>query len=81
MAWTHPGGQAILTLRSLIQSNRWRSAWTLLSADFRKIVKVPSQPNQRKVKTIRSGQTRPTTLPGFTQPVGSIEYASLPLAG
>lgn len=27
MAWTHPGGQAILTLRSLIQSNRSRSAW------------------------------------------------------
>jgi hypothetical protein len=45
MAWTRDGGQAILTLRSLIQSNRWRSAWTRLSADFRKIVKVPNQPN------------------------------------
>src|SRR5664279_1542132 len=45
MAWTIPGGQAILTLRSLIQSDRWASAWLLLQADFRKEVKViPKQP-------------------------------------
>jgi hypothetical protein len=81
MAWTHAGGQAILTLRSLIQSNRWRSAWTLLSADFRKIVNVPNQPNQRKVKIINSDPTQPITLSGSTQPVGPFEYASLPLAG
>ena len=81
MAWTNHGGQAILTLRSLIQSNRWRSAWTLLGADFRKIVNVPNQPNQRKVKIINSGQTQPNTLSGSTQPVGPFEYASLPLAG
>lgn len=41
MAWTPPGGQAILTLRSLIQSDRWERAWTLLSADFCKTVVVP----------------------------------------
>lgn len=81
MAWTHDGGQAILTLRSLIQSNRWRSAWTLLSANFRKIVKVPNQPNQHKVKISNAGQTQPTTLPDFTLPVEPFEYASLPLAG
>ena len=81
MAWTHDGGQAILTLRSLIQSNRWRSAWTLLSANFRKFVKVPNQPNQHKVKIINSNQTQPITLAGSTQPVGPFEYASLPLAG
>jgi hypothetical protein len=81
MAWTNDGGQAILTLRSLIQSNRWHSAWTLLSADFRKIVKVPNQPNQHKVKIINSGQTQPITLSGSTQPVRPFEYASLPLVG
>ena len=43
MAWTIPGGQAILTLRSLIQSDRWASAWQLLQADFRKVVKVISK--------------------------------------
>lgn len=34
MAWTQVGGQAILTLRSLIQSERWERAWSLLRADF-----------------------------------------------
>lgn len=34
MAWTVIGGQAILTLRSLIQSGRWQPAWRLLRADF-----------------------------------------------
>lgn len=38
MTWTQTGGQAILTLRSLIQSDRWQSAWELLRADFRKTV-------------------------------------------
>ncbi len=40
MAWTPEGGQAILTLRSLIQSNRWPAAWALLAADFRSPVTV-----------------------------------------
>ena len=68
MTWTNPGGQAILTLRSLIQSNRWRSAWTLLSTSFCKIVKVSTQSNQRKRKTINL--IHPTMLSGCTQPVG-----------
>jgi len=40
MAWTQAGGQPILTLRSLIQSNRWQPAWELLRADFCKTVTV-----------------------------------------
>jgi hypothetical protein len=40
MSWTWAGGQAILTLRSLIQSDRWQPAWELLRADFRKTVRV-----------------------------------------
>jgi hypothetical protein len=40
MAWTITGGQAILTLRSLIQSNRWQPAWNLLRTDFQKTVTV-----------------------------------------
>jgi hypothetical protein len=40
MAWTITGGQAILTLRSLIQSERWQPAWNLLRTDFRKTVSV-----------------------------------------
>jgi len=41
MAWTMAGGQAILTLRSLLQSGRWAQAWPLLAADFRTPVVIP----------------------------------------
>jgi hypothetical protein len=41
MAWTLAGGQAILTLRSLLQSRRWERAWPLLAADFRQPVVIP----------------------------------------
>lgn len=40
MAWSPAGGQAILTLRSLIQSARWSRAWNLLAADFRQPVTI-----------------------------------------
>jgi len=80
MTWTNHGGQAILTLRSLIQSNRWRSAWKLLSTSFRKIVNVPNQSNQHKAKTINSGQTQPITLSSSSQPVRPFEYVSLLMA-
>ena len=78
MAWTNDGGQAILTLRSLIQSNRWSLAWKLLSADFRKIIKAPIQQNQRKVRAL---VTQPFTLPRANKPAVLSDYASLPLAG
>lgn len=35
MAWRPPGLQAILTLRSLIQSDRWANGWHLLAAEYR----------------------------------------------
>jgi hypothetical protein len=38
MMWGQTGGQAILTLRSLIQSDRWEPAWELLRAEFRKTI-------------------------------------------
>jgi len=77
MAWTKEGGQAILTLRSIIQSNRWQSAWTLLSADFRKIVKLPIQPNQRKVEKLPS---LPIMFSRSVKPAETSKYTSLPLA-
>lgn len=40
MAWTHAGGQAVLTLRSLIQSARWPRAWNLLAPEYRQTVTV-----------------------------------------
>lgn len=71
MAWTTAGGQAILTLRSLIQSNRWHSAWTLLCTAFRKTVTTLTQPNQHNAKIINLRQT---------QPAPSFEFASPSLA-
>lgn len=36
MRWREPGGQAILTLRGWVQSDRFEAAWSLLSATYRK---------------------------------------------
>ena len=41
MRWRHAGGQAILTLRSLLQSSRFEPAWVLLSMTYRQSVTVP----------------------------------------
>lgn len=40
MRWRMAGGQAVLTLRSVIQSDRWERAWFLLRNDFRKPVTI-----------------------------------------
>ncbi len=76
MAWTITGGQAILTLRSLIQSNRWQSAWELLRADFCQPVttydtqSTPPAVAQRGQSHIR----QPATI------LDHNDYAALPLA-
>ena len=41
MRWRRPGGQAILTLRALVQSSRFDQAWALLSETYRQEVIVP----------------------------------------
>ena len=72
MAWTLPGGQAILTLRSLIQSDRWQPAWDLLRADFCKAV-----------VTRDTQSTQPEEPAHSRQPVTMFDhagYAALPLA-
>lgn len=46
MQWGHDGGQAILTLRSLVQSDRWEMSWKMLAESFRsKVVIRPSAAN------------------------------------
>jgi len=75
MAWTQTGGQAILTLRSLIQSGRWQQAWPLLRADFCKTVMTCPTPNPLPARA-RS------VLPTAQQPVrilDHVNYAALPL--
>jgi hypothetical protein len=76
MAWTQTGGQAILTLRSVIQSGRWQVAWELLRADFCQIVTLRGAPVALPTLALPE---RPTV-----QPAHSIfdhgGYAALPLA-
>ena len=43
MRWRHAGGQAILTLRALVQSQRFDPAWALLSSTYRQEVTHPRQ--------------------------------------
>ncbi len=35
MRWTRRGGQAILTLRSLLQSARWENAWAIFARSYK----------------------------------------------
>lgn len=46
MRWERAGGQAILTLRSVIQSERWEHGWALVRSAFRTLVSVgtPDRP-------------------------------------
>jgi len=76
MAWTRTGGQAILTLRSLIQSDRWRPAWELLRADFRKTVTVRHA--RRDVPCIAL-RDQPIVLQP-TMVSDHVDYTALPLA-
>jgi hypothetical protein len=40
MRWAIPGGQAILTLRGLLQSDRWAQGWALIAASYVKTVEA-----------------------------------------
>lgn len=40
MSWREEGGQAILALRSLIQSKRWERGWALLASQYRSVIVV-----------------------------------------
>jgi hypothetical protein len=47
MSWGREGGQSILTLRALLQSDRWDVAWRLLARQYRRPVSV--LPAQKRV--------------------------------
>lgn len=76
MAWTPQGGQAILTLRSLIQSDRWQHAWELLRADFCQPVVVRDTRPAEPVRDWPGGRN-------MRQPARRLahgDYAALPCA-
>lgn len=76
MAWTPTGGQAILTFRSLIQSNRWSSAWALLSADFRQTVAVRQTQRPAAVVAVLHQAVSGSAI----EYPAHVNYAALPLA-
>ena len=41
MRWSVRGGQAILTLRAWLQSNRFEAGWAVLSDTYRSEVSAP----------------------------------------
>jgi hypothetical protein len=77
MSWGQTGGQAILTLRSLIQSNRWEQGWALLRADFRKQVNIVKPKHDVSL----TQQKKEASIPVFmaTGIANPSDYHSLPL--
>lgn len=78
MRWGMPGGQAILTLRSLIQSDRWPQAWSLIQAEFCKPVSIVKEQTMNAVhpQSVTSIELRP--IAGYAH--SSSDYYALPLA-
>lgn len=52
MAWSIRGGQGILTLRALLQSERWEDGWILLAGGFKKTVEVVSRKEERTLRAV-----------------------------
>lgn len=78
MRWSSLGGQAVLTLRALVQSGRWQQAWQLIEAAFRipvSIVKEQLAPESHKdtVSNVVSWASVPFHINSAR------EYDSLPL--
>jgi len=48
MRWTIRGGQAILNLRSLRQSDRWNEAWVMLALSYKAKVRVAGKCHKRR---------------------------------
>lgn len=77
MRWGPPVGQAILTLRSVIQSNRWLQAWSLIQAQFRKPVSIVKEQttNEAHRNSVVSIELMP--IPDYAH--SNRDYHSLPL--
>lgn len=77
MRWGMPGGQAVLTLRSLIQSDRWQQAWSLIQTEFRKPVSIVKEQTINEAHQISAASIELMPIPGYAH--SSRDYYSLPL--
>ena len=77
MRWGMPGGQAILSLRSVIQSDRWQQAWSLIQAQFRKPVSIVKEQTMNQLHQNSVASIELTPIPGYLH--SGSDYYSLPL--
>jgi hypothetical protein len=77
MRWGMLGGQAILTLRSLIQSDRWQQAWSLTQAQFCKPVSIVKEQTKNELHQNSIASIELRLIPGYAH--SSRDYYSLPL--
>ena len=77
MRWGMFGGQAILTLRSAIQSDRWQQAWSLIQAQFCKPVLIVKEHSINELHQNSMASIQLTPFPGYAH--SSRDYYSLPL--
>ena len=78
MRWSMTGGQAILTLRSLFQSGRWRQAWNLIQAEFCKSVSIVNVQTTDVLYQDTAPLSEVTHVSHFINSIR--DYDSLPLA-
>ncbi len=77
MRWGMLGGQAILTLRSVIQSDRWQQAWSLIQAQFRKPVLIVKEQTMNEFHQNAVASIELIPVPDYTH--SNRDYYSLPL--
>lgn len=79
MRWSSPGGQAVLTLRALVQSGRWQQAWRLIETEFRLPVSIVKE--QLAHQRLRGTDSQVASLPAVPSRINyAKDYDSLPLA-
>ena len=77
LRWGMLGGQAILSLRSLTQSDRWQQAWSLIQAQFRKPVLVVKEQTMNQLHQNSVTSIELTPILDYAQ--SCRDYYSLPL--
>jgi hypothetical protein len=75
MRWATQGGQAVLTLRSLIQSERWEHGWALLRESYQQAIVVDASADAATISVATHRESYQRTIV-----VGTAEaYFALPL--
>jgi hypothetical protein len=77
MRWGRLGGQAILSLRSVIQSDRWSQVWPLIQAKFCKSVSIVNEQPANQLHQNTAVSIELTSIPGYAH--SNKDFLALPL--